>query len=92
MKTPRQPNGALLGVCAAGLTLGATLLVRAITGLPSLSEVIGNGLALLMPGSVFGTLIDTLQERGRPLLLLGTSVLILLVGAALGRWLAGWSW
>jgi DMSO/TMAO reductase YedYZ molybdopterin-dependent catalytic subunit len=92
VKTPRQPNGALLGVCAAGLTLGATLLVRAITGLPSLSEVIGNGLALLMPGSVFGTLIDTLQERGRPLLLLGTSVLILLVGAALSRWLAGWSW
>ncbi len=92
MKSPRQPNGTLLGVCAAGLTLGATLLVRVTTGLPSLSEVIGNGMALLLPGSVFGTLIDTLQERGRPLLLFGTSVLILMVGAALGRWLAGWSW
>jgi DMSO/TMAO reductase YedYZ molybdopterin-dependent catalytic subunit len=92
VKAPRQPNGALLGVCAAGLTLGATLLVRVTTGLPSLSEVIGNGVALLMPGSLFGTLIDTLQERGRPLLLLGTSVFILVIGALLGRWLAGWSW
>ena len=92
MKSRGRPNGTLLGVCSAGLTLGATLLVRIMTGLPSLSEVIGNGLALLIPGSLFGTLIDTLQERGRPLLLLGSSVLILLVGALLGRWLAAWSW
>lgn len=90
--SPRRPSGALLGACAAGLTLGATLLLRALTGLPSLSEVIGNGLALVMPGSVFGVLIDTLQERGRPLLLLGTSVFIVLVGAALGRWLRRSSW
>ncbi len=72
--------------------MGATLLLRITTGLPSLSEVIGNGLALLLPGSAFGTLIDTLQERGRPLLLLGTSVLIVVVGAVLGRWMGGWSW
>ncbi|MGH7643347.1 MAG: molybdopterin-dependent oxidoreductase [Candidatus Dormibacteria bacterium] len=92
MTKSRQPNGALLGACAAGLTLGATLLVRVTTGLPSLSEIVGNGMALLLPGSVFGTLIDTLQERGRPLLLLGTSCAIVVVGAILGRWLAGWSW
>ena len=48
--------------------------------------------ALLLPGNVFGTLIDTLQERGRPLLLLGSSVLIVLVGAVIGRWLGHWSW
>jgi len=89
---PRQPNGALLGACAAGLTLGATLLVRLTTGLPALSEIVGNGVALLLPGSVFGTLIDTLQERGRPLLLLGTSVAIVLVGAVLGWWLARRGW
>ncbi|MGC1185039.1 MAG: molybdopterin-dependent oxidoreductase [Candidatus Dormiibacterota bacterium] len=92
MLTPARPNGALLGACAAGLTLGATLLLRALTGLPSLSEVIGNGVALLTPGSVFGVLIDTLQERGRPLLLLGTSVFIVVLGALLGRWLGRWSW
>jgi DMSO/TMAO reductase YedYZ molybdopterin-dependent catalytic subunit len=63
-----------------------------VTGLPSLSEVIGNGLALVLPGSVFGVLIDALQERGRPLLLLGTSVLVVLLGAALGRWMGRWSW
>jgi DMSO/TMAO reductase YedYZ molybdopterin-dependent catalytic subunit len=72
--------------------VAASLLVRIITGLPSLSEVLGNGLALLLPGNVFGTLIDTLQERGRPLLLLGTSVFIVLVGAVLGRWVGRWSW
>lgn len=90
--TVRRPSGALLGLSAAGMTLAATLLLRITTGLPSLSEVIGNGLALLLPGSAFGTLIDTLQERGRPLLLLGTSVLILILGAALGSWLGRWSW
>jgi len=90
---PARPlGGALLGACAAGLTLGATLLLRVATGLPSLSEVIGNGLTLLIPGSLFGTLIDTLQERGRPLLLLGASVLIVAIGAGLGRLMAGWSW
>jgi DMSO/TMAO reductase YedYZ molybdopterin-dependent catalytic subunit len=92
MASSRVPNGALLGACAAGLTVAASLLVRIITGLPSLSEVLGNGLALLLPGNVFGTLIDTLQERGRPLLLLGSTVLIVLVGAAIGRWVARWSW
>ncbi len=92
MTKPRQPNGALLGACAAGLTLGATLLVRITFGVPFLSEVIGDGMALLLPGSVFGTLIDALQERGRPLLLFGTSIFVILVGATLGRWMAGWSW
>jgi DMSO/TMAO reductase YedYZ molybdopterin-dependent catalytic subunit len=92
MGSSRVPNGALLGACAAGLTVAASLLVRITTGLPSLSEVIGNGLALLLPGNVFGTLIDTLQERGRPLLLLGSSVLIVLVGAVIGRWVGRWSW
>ncbi|HEY6538279.1 MAG TPA: molybdopterin-dependent oxidoreductase [Candidatus Dormibacteraeota bacterium] len=82
----------MLGASAAGLTVGASLLLRAAAGVPSLSEVIGNGLALFLPGSVFGTLIDTLQERGRPLLLLGTSVLIILIGATLGRFLAHSSW
>ncbi|MGA8426818.1 MAG: molybdopterin-dependent oxidoreductase [Candidatus Dormiibacterota bacterium] len=88
----RGPNGALLGACAGGLIVAASLLLRVITGLPSLSEILGNGLALLLPGNIFGTLIDTLQERGRPLLLLGASVLIVFVGAVIGRWLARWSW
>lgn len=90
--TTRRPSGAWLGACAAGMTLAATLLLRITTGLPSLSEVIGNGAALLLPGSAFGTLIDTLQERGRPLLLLGTSVLIVVLGAALGSWIGRRSW
>jgi DMSO/TMAO reductase YedYZ molybdopterin-dependent catalytic subunit len=89
---PRAPSSALLGAGAAGLTLAVTLAVRATTGLPSLSEVLGNGLALLLPGSVFGTLIDALQEKGRPFLLLGASILILAVGALVGRIMASWSW
>ncbi|MGH7705219.1 MAG: molybdopterin-dependent oxidoreductase [Candidatus Dormibacteria bacterium] len=84
-------GGVLLGAAAGGLTLGASLLLRAALGVPSLSESLGNGLALLLPGGAFGALIDALQERGRPLLLLATSVLVVLVGAGLGRWLGGWS-
>ncbi|MGH7608517.1 MAG: molybdopterin-dependent oxidoreductase [Candidatus Dormibacteria bacterium] len=88
----RQPSAALLGACAAGLSLAAMVLLRAATGLPALNEVVGDALVLFIPGRLFGTLIDAFQERGRPLLLLGTSLAILVVGALLGRALAAWSW
>lgn len=41
------------------------------------------------PGPVFGYLIDSLQERGRPLLLLGTALLVIVVGGAAAALIAG---
>ncbi len=92
MRLRAGPSAAALGACAAGLTLTLSLLLRALVGLPSLGETIGNGLVLLLPGSLFGLLIDALQEKGRPLLLLGSSVLVILLGALLGWLLGRWSW
>jgi len=60
------------------------LILRVWTGLPGLLDVVGSGLAILLPGPVFGALIDSLQERGRPLLLLGTAALLVLISAAWG--------
>ncbi|MGH7612239.1 MAG: molybdopterin-dependent oxidoreductase, partial [Candidatus Dormibacteria bacterium] len=82
---------ALLGLCSAGLALAAMLLLRLATGLPALNEVVGDALVLMLPGRVFGTLIDALQERGRPLLLLGVSVALLVLGALLGMSMNAWA-
>ncbi len=74
------------------MAIFAMLVLRLAVGLPALIDVIGTGLALLLPGPVFGAMIDALQERGRPLLLLGTSVLILVIATLLGALMARWSW
>ncbi len=60
------------------------LVLRVWAGLPGLLDVVGSGLAILLPGPLFGTLIDSLQERGRPLLLLGTGALLVLISAVWG--------
>ncbi len=85
---PRLRQAAALGACAGGMAVAAMLALRLAAGVTSLLEVIGSGLALLLPGPWFGTLIDALQERGRPLLLLGTAVLVIVVGAVLGALVA----
>ena len=60
----------------AGMVVGRLLTAETYLG-------VGVGvLALLLPGNIFGTLIDPLQERGRPLLLLGASVLIVFVASS----------
>ena len=59
------------------------LLLRVVAGVPALLDVLGSGVALLLPGQVFGTLIDALQEKGRPLLLLGTAVVLVLLSSLL---------
>jgi DMSO/TMAO reductase YedYZ molybdopterin-dependent catalytic subunit len=68
------------------------LVADQVAGLPALIDVIGNGSVLLVPGPIFGALIDSLQERGRPLLVVGTAALILVISAVLGAVMAKWSW
>ncbi len=84
-------SAAALGACAGGMAVAAMLALRLAAGVTSLIEVIGSGLALLLPGPVFGTMIDALQERGRPLLLLGTAALLIAIGAGLGLVVARWA-
>jgi DMSO/TMAO reductase YedYZ molybdopterin-dependent catalytic subunit len=84
--------GAWLGACAGGLAVAAMLVGQLVAGLPALIDVLGNGTVLLVPGPIFGALIDSLQERARPLLVVGTTLLILVISAALGAIMARWSW
>jgi DMSO/TMAO reductase YedYZ molybdopterin-dependent catalytic subunit len=73
---PAARAGAASGLLAVSLSLALQLL-----GLPGLLQAVGGGLVVFTPGPVFGTLIDALQERGRPLLVLGTAVLLVVVAA-----------
>ncbi len=76
--------GLWLGACAGGGGVTAMLILRLWLGLPGLLDVVGSGLAILLPGPLFGALIDSLQERGRPLLLLGTAALLVVISAGWG--------
>jgi DMSO/TMAO reductase YedYZ molybdopterin-dependent catalytic subunit len=86
-------TGAIAGASAAGLVLGATQLLHNATGFMTLQQVTAGGVLQLVPGTVFGYVIDGLQEKARPLFLLGLSVAVIvagsLAGAALALWRAG---
>ncbi len=87
MTTPTA-RGALAGLAAGGIGLALSFLLQATLGWPALPQVASDGVTLLLPGPVFGALIDALQEHGRPLLLLGLSLAVIIVGAGVGAWRA----
>lgn len=90
-RTPRpRVAGAIAGATAAGSMLGATQLLHNTTGFMTLQQVTSGGVLQLVPGTVFGYVIDGLQEKARPLFLLGLSVAIVVAGALAGAALAPW--
>ncbi|HVA21191.1 MAG TPA: molybdopterin-dependent oxidoreductase [Candidatus Micrarchaeia archaeon] len=82
--TPATGRGALTGLASAGIGLVLSFGLQAATGWPALPQVVADGVTLLLPGPVFGALIDALQEHGRPLLLLGLAAVVLAAGAVVG--------
>jgi DMSO/TMAO reductase YedYZ molybdopterin-dependent catalytic subunit len=70
--------------------LGATQLLHNATGFMTLQQVTSDGVLRLVPGTVFGYVIDGLQEKARPLFLLGLSVAIIVAGALAGAVLGLW--
>jgi DMSO/TMAO reductase YedYZ molybdopterin-dependent catalytic subunit len=85
-------TGAIAGATAAGSMLGATQLLHNAAGFMTLQQVTSGGVLRLVPGTVFGYVIDGLQEKARPLFLLGLSIAVIVAGAlagvALGLWRA----
>jgi hypothetical protein len=76
----------------AGLMMVACMLVlRVLTGLPALPELFQDQVIALMPGSVFGFVLDRLQFPAKPLLLVGLASLGIPGGAIVG-WLYGRAW
>ncbi|MDQ2914081.1 MAG: molybdopterin-dependent oxidoreductase, partial [Chloroflexota bacterium] len=85
-------RGALVGATSAVVVVALMFGLRLSVGIRALPDVAADAMTLLLPGSVFGFLIDRLQEYGRPLMLVGLSTALLLlggiVGAATARYLA----
>jgi DMSO/TMAO reductase YedYZ molybdopterin-dependent catalytic subunit len=97
--TPRLPAynarriGFAAGVAAAAVMLLAIVVLRALSDVMSLPEVVAEGLLMLLPGVLFSAVLDSLQHAAKPLFYLAVGIGILIVGGVFGRWYAdrpGW--
>lgn len=81
-------RGLVAGALAGAATAGAMELAAAVAGLRTLPELLAQPLLAVLPGAVFGLLIDTLQHAGKVLeeagLLLAMIVALALLGGLHG--------
>lgn len=71
-----------IGLVVACLTLGAAYLARALFGIPLLPEEVGSLVVKVLPLPVFEALLRALGLAARPLLLAGSTVMLVLLLAA----------
>jgi DMSO/TMAO reductase YedYZ molybdopterin-dependent catalytic subunit len=84
----RQRLGFAAGVAAALVMLVAMVVLRLIAEVPSLLEILSDGILLLLPGALFSAVLDQLQHAAKPLFYVALAIGTLVVGGALGRWYA----
>lgn len=77
--------GFAAGVIAAGLMLAAIIVLRVLSGVPSLPEIVADGLLAIMPGALFSAVLDSLQHAAKPLFYVAVGIGALIVGGFLGR-------
>jgi hypothetical protein len=93
-ESPRLPTynarriGFTAGVIAAGVMLLAIVILRLLSGVESLPEVVAEGVLVNLPGALFSAVLDSLQHSAKPLFYLAIGIGILIVGGLLGRWYA----
>ena len=91
---PRLPDynaqrlGFAAGVIAAAVMLVAIAILRLLSEVISLPEIVAEGLLVNMPGALFSAVLDALQHAAKPLFYLAIGIGILIVGGFLGRWYA----
>ena len=74
-------RGGAVGAASGAVVVALMFGVRLVAGIQALPDVAADAMTLVLPGSVFGFLIDRLQEYGRTSLLVGVAVgLIALCG------------
>jgi DMSO/TMAO reductase YedYZ molybdopterin-dependent catalytic subunit len=73
------------------MMVACMLVLRVLTGAPALPELFQDQVIALMPGYVFGFVLDRLQFAAKPLLLVGLASLGVPGGALLG-WFYGRAW
>src|SRR5438034_3183633 len=81
------------GVIAAAVMLAAIAILRALSGVTSLPEIVAEGLLVNMPGALFSAVLDALQHAAKPLFYLAVVIGMLIVGGILGRFYSsrpGW--
>jgi hypothetical protein len=85
----RKSRQWLLAGCVAGLVMTAWMFVlRLVFDAPTLPELVQDQVIALVPGSVFGFVIDRFQFVAKPLLHVGLAALGVPLGAPVG-WLYG---
>jgi|SRR5579859_1301148 len=77
--------GFAAGVVAAALMLAAIIVLRVLSGVASLPEVVADGVLAIMPGALFSAVLDSLQHAAKPLFYLAVGIGALIVGGFLGR-------
>src|SRR5262245_28549696 len=94
MNLPGVRRGGLSGLAAALATVAAMYVAGFVTGLRALPDLLQEPILAVMPGPVFGFLIDNLQHAGKVLeeaglivaMIVGLSVLGALAGYAAERY------
>jgi len=81
-----QRIGFAAGVVAAVVMLLAIVILRVLSGVTSLPEVVAEGLLSVMPGALFSAVLDSLQHAAKPLFYVSVGIGIIVVGGFLGRW------
>ncbi len=81
-----QRFGFAAGVAAATVMVLVIVLLRVLSGVVSLPEVVAEGLLARMPGALFSAVLDSLQHAAKPLFYLAIVIGMILVGGLLGRW------
>jgi DMSO/TMAO reductase YedYZ molybdopterin-dependent catalytic subunit len=77
--------GFAAGVIAAAVMLVAIVVLRVLSGVPSLLEVVAEGILMNMPGALFSAVLDSLQHAAKPLFYAAVGIGALIVGGFLGR-------
>ncbi len=84
MQTTDLKRGILLGAAAMSVVVALMFALRFAAGIQALPDVAADALTLILPGGVFGYLIDRLQEYGRPSLIVGVAAGLIVLGAVAG--------
>jgi DMSO/TMAO reductase YedYZ molybdopterin-dependent catalytic subunit len=81
-----QRIGFSAGVVAAVVMLLAIAILRVLSGVTSLPEIVAEGLLSVMPGALFSAVLDSLQHAAKPLFYVSVGIGMIVVGGFLGRW------
>ena len=80
-----QRIGFAAGVIAAAVMLVGIVVLRLLSNVESLPEIVAEGILVNLPGALFSAVLDALQHSAKPLFYVGVGIAILVVGGILGR-------